>query len=341
LEEGGVYEGEKVESLFDWLRVACECGVTHARLSLRKGGPKLSWGYLFGAGAVLLFWVVSAVVCKGDLRPWALAVTDSVVDGERQKELSASKLQALVWTIVTLFAYGSVFGALLLDSGPEAVHKLPQIPLNLLVLMGLSVTTAAGAKGVTVAYKEQDRIDKKSGGAVTNAQGNPDLVKAQMLIWAFIGAVWYLLRVVTLINSGFEGLDFAEDPLLPDIDGALLVLMGAAQGAYIGDRLVSRDITKKPKLQEIRPSEGPAGTEITLLGENFGANQGQNFVRLDGTLVREGLVWGNLQIQKVTIPTECEAGSRVAVKVYCDGEYSDEEVVFTVTEEPTDPDPNT
>jgi hypothetical protein len=292
----------------------------------------MSWGYLFGAGAVLLFWAVSAVISKGDFRPWALAVTDSVVDGKRQTELSASKLQALVWTIVTLFSYGSVFGALLVESGPEAVRKLPQIPINLLVLMGFSVTTAAGAKGVTVAYKEQNRIDKKSGGAVTNAQGNPALVKAQMLIWAFIGAVWYLLRVVTLINSGFEGLDFAKDPLLPDIDGALLVLIGASQGAYIGDKLVSRDITKKPKLWEIRPPEGPVGTKITLLGESFGADQRQNFVRLDGTLVREGLVWGSLQIQKVTIPTEYKAGSQVAVKVYRDGEYS-EEVLFTVTEE--------
>jgi hypothetical protein len=116
--------------------------------------------------------------------------------------------------------------------------------------------------------------------------------------------------------------------------------MGASQGAYIGDKLVSRDITKKPRLQEIKPSTGPAGIEITLLGKNFGADQGQNFVRLDDTLVREDLVWGNLQIQKVTIPAECEVGNQVMVKVYRDGEYSDE-VVFTVTEEQTGPDSDT
>lgn len=292
----------------------------------------MSLGYLFGAGAVLLFWLVSGVVSKGDFRPWALAVTDSTVGGKKQTELSASKLQALVWTVVTLFAYGSVFGALLLDPAREGpIQSLPRIPLNLMVLMGMSVVTAAGAKGVTVSYKAEGRIQERSGGAVTNAQGNPDLVKAQMLIWTFIGAAYYLLRVITLINTGFEGVDFAKDPALPDVDGALLVLMGASAGAYIGDKLVSRDITQKPKLKEIKPSKGPAGTEITLLGENFGADQGQNFVDLDGTPVREGLVWGNLQIQKVTIPTTCKAGDEVAVRVYCEGEYSDEKLVFTVT----------
>jgi hypothetical protein len=288
----------------------------------------MSLGYLFGVGAVLLFWIVSGVVSKGDFRPWALAVTDSIVGGKKQTELSASKLQALVWTLVTLFAYGSVFGALLLDPARKGpVQSLPKIPLNLLVLMGMSVVTAAGAKGVTVSYKAEGRIQERSGGAVTNAQGNPDLVKAQMLIWTFIGAGYYLLKVMTTIGPGLEGVDIA----LPDVDGALLVLMGASEGGYIGDKLVSRDITKKPKLKEIKPSKGPAGTEITLLGENFSADQGQNFVDLDGTPVREGLVWGNLQIQKVTIPTTYKAGDEVAVRVYREGEYSDEKLVFMVT----------
>jgi hypothetical protein len=289
----------------------------------------MSWGYLFGAGAVLVFWIVGGVISKGDFKPWALAITHSTVGGKKQRELSASKLQALVWTWVTLFAYGSVFGALLLSSWPAAaVPPLPDIPIRLLVLMGLSVATAAGAKGVTVSYKDQGRIGEKSGGLVTTAQNQPDLVKAQMLVWTFVAAGYYLLRLVTIINVG-------KDIELPDVDGALLVLMGASQGAYIGDKLVSRDITKKPKLNEIKRSKGPAGTEITLLGENFGDDQGDNFVELDDSPVRDGFEWGNLQIKKVTIPTEYKAGDKVGVRVHRDGEYSDEKLFFTVTEEST------
>ena len=286
----------------------------------------MSGGYLFGAGAVLLFWLVSSVITER-IAPWALAVTDSVVGGVRQKELSASKLQALVWTYVTLFAYGSVFGAFMLDAGSaEAVTELPKIPIGLLVLMGLSVTTAASAKGVTVSYKAEGRISQRSGGAVTTAQNQPDLVKAQMLVWTFIGAGYYLLKVVNFISNRPTGSDIA----LPDLDGALLVLLGAAQGAYVGDKLVSRDIVKTPKLNEIAPPEGPAGTEVTLLGENFGVDQGQNFVRVDDILIRDDLVWSDYQIQKVVIPTTFRTGRKVGVRVCRDGEYS-EVKRFTVT----------
>ncbi len=272
--------------------------------------------YLFGIGGVLLFWLFSSVMA-GNMAPFALARTESMVEGRRQRELSASKLQMVIWTYVTLFAYGSVFGALFLNRGAgEVIPALPQIPLNLLILMGLSVTTAAGAKGVTVSYKAQGRIPERSGGVATDPHGNPDLVKVQMLTWTAVAAVYYLLRVISLI-SGYE----SGILTLPDVDGALLVLMGASQGAYLGDKLVSRDLTKKPKLTAVKPAQGPAGTVVTLLGENLGETQGQNFVEIDDVPVRDGLVWSNLQIQNVTIPAD--ASGDVRIKVYRDGEYSE------------------
>lgn len=285
--------------------------------------------YLFGAGAVALFWIASGVI-TGKAAPWALAISDSTVQGKRQNVFSASKLQALVWTWVTLFAYGSVFGAYLLDSDPgPALPTLPNIPISLLTLMGLSVATAAGAKGVTVSYKVQGRIGEKSGTATTNPQGYPDLVKTQMLVWTFIAAGIYTYNLVMFITAG----SYTKGPSLPEVDSALLVLMGASQGAYIGDKLVSRDILKIPKLTQILPLTGPAGTKITIIGENFGDQQGENFVSIDDKTIRshdDGLVsWSNLQIV-VTIPSTCEAGKEVAVKVFRDGEWS-EPGLFKVT----------
>lgn len=286
----------------------------------------MTGGYLFGAATVLLFWVISGVV-TGRSEPWALAITESRVKGERQDELSASKLQTLLWTLVTLFSYGSVFGALLIEHWSEgALPTLPPIPVNLLVLMGMSVTTAASAKGVTVSYKARGRIPKRSGGVTTNPRGDPDLVKTQMLVWTFIGTAYYLLKVVTLMNGGLKGLTTT----LPDVDGAFLVLMGSSQGAYIGDKLVSRQVTKKPELEEIKPNEGSVGTELTLVGDNFGAEQGQSFVDIDGIPIREGLVWGNYQISRAFIPTTYDVGDEVPIKVYRDGEPSDETLIFRV-----------
>lgn len=287
----------------------------------------MATGYLFGAGAVLLFWVLSGVL-TGRIAPWALAITDSKVKGEKQEDLSASKLQALVWTYVTLFVYASVFGARVLSSDPEAaLGKLSDVPISLLVLMGLSVATAAGSKGVTVSYKDQGRIEEKSGGAFTNPDGNPNLAKAQMLIWTFVAAGIYVYNVVTFITGG----DFK----LPEVDGALLVLMGASQGAYVGDKLVSRDIRKTPKLNSLLPLKGPAGTTITILGENFGDAQGENFVSLDDSTIRsqaDGLVdgkWSDSQL-RVIVPTTYKAGDKIAVGVYRDGEWSNK-LPFEVT----------
>jgi len=56
---------------------------------------------------------------------------------------------------------------------------------------------------------------------------------------------------------------------LPDVDGALLVLMGAAQGAYIGGKLVSSEAAA-PKIEHILPSEAPAGETVSVLGNFFG-----------------------------------------------------------------------
>ena len=293
--------------------------------------------YLFGVGALLLFWVVSAVITKGKTEPWALAVTESRVDGKPQDVLSASKLQALVWTLVTLFVYGSVFGALLLKTeAGEPIPPLPGIPVHLLVLMGLSVVTAAGSKGLTLSYKAQKRIGERSGGALTDSDGNANLVKTQMLVWTFIGAILYLLTVVKFVDgiAAKSLADIARDGIaLPDVDGALLVLMGAAQGAYIGDKLVARDIRKTPKIKEILPLKGAAGTLITIMGDCFGEAQGKSFVALDDTPIEtaaDGLgPWSDIKLQ-VTLPTTCKVGDRIRVRVNRDGEWSQEKHTFEV-----------
>ena len=81
------------------------------------------------------------------------------------------------------------------------------------------------------------------------------------------------------------------------------------------------------------PLKGPVGTTVTILGENFGDEQGANFVSLDDSTIRsqaDGLVsWSNLQIE-ATVPTTYTAGDKIAVGVYRDGEWTGK-LFFEVT----------
>jgi len=238
-----------------------------------------------------------------------------------------------LWTWVTLFAYVTVFGARLLNAqSAGALPALPGIPLNLLILMGLSATTATGSKGVAISYKSRGLIGQQSGGLVTNPEGEGDLVKTQMIVWSLIGAAVYLLSLGPFLAALSPGNQLSV--ALPDIDGGLLVLMGASQGAYFGNKLVTREIAKKPKLDKLLPAQGPAGAAVTLTGENFGDQQGESFVALNGRTVRsqaDGLMaWSDLQIQ-ITIPSTYKAGDTIQIEVYRDGEWSENKLLFAVT----------
>ncbi len=279
--------------------------------------------YWLGIVAVLLFWVFSFFVTRKPW-PWVLAESENDVGPKR---LSASKFQALVWTYVTLFAYGSIFGTRLQGMTSEAPFaELPQIPRNFLFLMGLSAITVTGAKGVTISYKSQGRISDISGGLLTGPEGQGDLLKTQMLVWTIVAASMYIIKLVRGLNDGS-----IYD--MPNIDQTLLVLMGISQGSYLGNKLVTRNVIKTPKITEILPLSGDAGTEVVILGENFGETQGNSFVALNGIPIKtqaDGLVaWADLQI-RLKIPTTFQVNDTVKIRVHRDGEWSPGEYTFQV-----------
>ncbi len=278
--------------------------------------------YWLGGVAVLLFWLFSFFITRR-LWPWVLAESENDVG---PKKLSASKFQALLWTYVTLFAYGSIFGTRLqLMSPGEPFPELPNIPLNFLILMGFSAITVTGAKGVTIAYKSQGRISDESGGLLTGPDGQSDLIKTQMLVWTIVAAGIYLIKLIRSLNNGIYD--------MPDIDQTLLVLMGLSQGSYIGNKLVTTEVSKTPKIKEILPLTGAAGSAVVILGENFGDQQGNGFVTLNNVPVKnqqEGLVaWADLQIT-VTIPATYQKNDPIKIRVQRDGEWNPGEYTFQV-----------
>jgi hypothetical protein len=192
--------------------------------------PLFAAPYFWGILTILLLWVISYVVTGRQLNPFALAYG---VD----KNYSASLLQFLIFTYLTVFAYVVVYVARV-NAG---LTTLPNIPLNLLVLMGLSVASATASKGIVVSYAEQGKVPspgQDKSGITHDKEGNVALTKVQMLIWTFVAAGIYLISVFHFIDHRlYTQLDQGA---LPDVDGALLVLMAAAQGGYIGGKLVNR-----------------------------------------------------------------------------------------------------
>ena len=287
----------------------------------------MSNGYLFGVGALLLFWIMSYWVSKPHkIEPWALAISKGT--GENHKPvLSASKFQVLLWSLVVLFAYSSVFGARFFDDPTEVLKALPMIPINLLLLMGFSVTTAVGSKSVTIDYKTKGLVGSESGGLISDPKGQGNLVKTQMLAWTIMGAIIYLMSVVSYISAKqYSHLDVAA---LPDLDSTLLLLMGVSKGSYLGNKIVTKDVVKVPKISEILPLKGPKKTLVTILGENFGEPQEESFVTMQGSIIRQVGFWNDKQI-RVELLDNFQKGDKIDLGVYCSNNSSNK-ITFEVT----------
>ncbi len=193
-------------------------------------------------------------------------------------EVSKSKLQIVIWTVVTICAYAGVFAARIIDPAVSADKlSLPNIPLNLLLLMGFSAVTAAGAKGIALSRVERELQSKED-----------ELLKTQMIVWTFVAATVYVFTVINFVTDGaYRNADIS----LPDIDGSLLVLMGVSQGAYLGNKLISQQ-DQRPRILTVSPSRPVIGQMTYISGENFGDLTTNSRLLLKGKSKEFNLVLG-------------------------------------------------
>jgi hypothetical protein len=187
---------------------------------------------------------------------------------------STSKLQWFLWTVVIIFAYVAVYAA------RGMLEPITEIPRNVLLAMGFSVTTMAVSKGITTSFIANGRLFKTnapSGGSprgiFLDDHGFPDLSKIQMMAWTFIAIGVYLVNLSRILNA---------HPIekLPDIDSALMVLMGLGQGAYLGKKLTTDD---QARLSGLSIASGAPGTMVKISGLSLGEQQNGSFITSDGT----------------------------------------------------------
>jgi hypothetical protein len=111
---------------------------------------------------------------------------------------------------------------------------------------------------------------------LTDNSGNGDLLKAQMLFWTVVAVGIYFATANVSLKSANQGAKLDE---FPQIDSALLVLMGLSSGSYLGQKLM---ITGTPVLQTVTPPTAKPGQTITMNGTSFGATANEAVLRLNG-----------------------------------------------------------
>jgi hypothetical protein len=319
--------------------------------------------FLIALAVMFVLWFLFALVTKN----WGPVKVFEGQDGQP----SSSKLQFWLWTLVALFSYVAIYAARLLDA--HSTEAIKEIPHNLLIAMGMSIATATGAKSITSSYVQSGKVTKPQAaasntaanqGAGGNAQqpqqpqqagqanakpgakassismlftdddGTPDLSKIQMLAWTVISIGIYLISVGYEVGS--------KDPAklaqgLPDIDTALMVLMGLGQGAYLGKKLVT---TTTPRITGLSPGTGAAGTRITMSGLSFGDSMNGGQVTYDGRPIDSSLVsnWQDTSIQ-FAIPATNPDGNpwpagqtqHIQIGVICSGQVAANQLPFAVT----------
>ncbi len=283
--------------------------------------------YLIAFGVLALLWILYKIL-TGRWNPLA------VVNGEDARP-STSKLQLWLWTVVALFSYVAYYSARVNNGHIDPIDEFPK---SLLIAMGLSVVTATAAKGITVSNLQNGNLVKPPATAQTSGpgqvlrddDGSLDLSKIQMLAWTVVAIGTYLVTLMTTIAAITQ----TNRGHLPDIDAALMVLMGLGQGAYLGTKLVT---TVVPRITGIAPSSGRPPANLTIRGETFGAVQNGSMITLDGKPFAATITsWADERIE-FTFPatqpdgTAWPVGRQVLVGVIVGGVESVGAAPFTIT----------
>lgn len=139
---------------------------------------------------------------------------------------SLGRTQLFYWTMLVLIAYISI--CLKTDS-------LPDLPLSVLAILGISVTTTAAAKIIENSNKEGVKIDKnaKSEGFFLDILSDGSSINIQR----FQNIAFNLFFGIIFLQKAFG------NHIMPAFDQDVLILMGISSGTYAG--LKNSEATKE------------------------------------------------------------------------------------------------
>ena len=245
--------------------------------------------YIVGLIGLMILWLLYSLVSHSR-NPFVLAVGK---DGKA----STSNMQFLLWTIVVIFSYIVIFvwrtcrhlslGAALrgqpfrkpcwprwgLIWSPSWQPKLSGLPASIRgrILQPLQpmpqllppqkgpISTKADVPTKDSTAPDATPSDGGYGWRylVREDDDSLSLPKSQMLAWTVVALVLFLYQVLVMVSA--PPTDLRTDPSLPDINSALVVLMGIGQGMYLGKKLLT---TSTPAIANLLPPTAPAGRRL-------------------------------------------------------------------------------
>jgi hypothetical protein len=194
------------------------------------------------------------------------AGVESLVMG-KDKRISTSKLQAVLWTyalswVLLAVVIGKWVGV---DAGYEQLIA-QSLPQEYLILLGGPFAAAVASKGIVATKVENGTMSKPPGDpdvstkkkiaqVFSNDQGNTDLVDTQYLIFNLVGLAY-------LIGG------FLSDPSggVPSIPGIVVGLTSVSAATYVSNKAVSADAAS---LTSVVPPRGARGDSVRVFGRNL------------------------------------------------------------------------
>lgn len=229
---------------------------------------EIAFAISFGA-VLLIMYAASKIIKRGNVN---VKFLDIIRDKDWYPSLSI--FQFFIWTFVVLFAFFGIY-LFRVFSGITDPPTISDMPESLLILMGISFVVPVTSSGLSsikyvssVLGGPKPPKDKLPGySTMLNENGKPTLTRFQMFSWTWISIAIYLVILSSAVSEVVNNEISAKDLTLPDIDPALVVLMGISQGAYLGGK-----ITMKQKLEiiEVFPKKEKIDSRITISGTNFG-----------------------------------------------------------------------
>ena len=219
--------------------------------------------------ALIVYWAVRRGVGRYRVGQEQYGVLSIFIIDKDTHSYSLSKLQLLLWTSASIFAYIYFFLCRILIQWK--LVDFPDVPPGMATLIGLSAGTTVAAVGLTTARgpkgagpQSPTPADFISSGGVVVAE------RFQFFVWTIVGVL------------GFIALVLASDPALleklPSIPDNFLALMGVSSAGYLAGKAVRRP---GPVINRVDVSDSKPGQQLVIKVDGLNIEDSAT-VRIDG-----------------------------------------------------------
>jgi len=201
--------------------------------------------------ALLVFWLVRNGVGRYAIGQKHYGVLSIFIIDKDTHSYSLSKLQLLLWTCTTVFAYIYFYLCRILIQWSS---QFPDVPAGMSTLIGLSAGTTVAAAGLATARGPKGAgplsptpADFISSGGVVVAE------RFQFFVWTIVGVLSF---IVLVFNA-----DPAHLSVLPAIPDNFLALMGVSSAGYLAGKAVRK---AGPVLSRVDTTGTTPGGQLVL-----------------------------------------------------------------------------